>query len=87
MLAAVPKVVGEGAKASWDFYLRGLDASGLRLSESLTLRWDEAPDAIVVDYSGRLPMLRIDASAEKANTHRLLPMAPEFAATARRCSG
>jgi integrase len=24
-------------------------------------------------------MLRIDASAEKANTHRLLPMAPEFA--------
>jgi integrase len=24
-------------------------------------------------------MLRVDASAEKANTHRLLPMAPEFA--------
>lgn len=79
MLAAVPKVVGETAKASWEFFVKGLDASGLRLSESLVLRWDDAQDAIVVDYSGRHPMLRIDASAEKANTHRLLPMAPEFA--------
>jgi integrase len=79
MLAAAPKVVGEAAADSWTFYLRGLDASGLRLSESLVLRWDDAPDAIMVDYSGRHPMLRIDASAEKANTHRLLPMAPEFA--------
>jgi integrase len=79
MLAAVPKVVGEAAADSWTFYLKGLDASGLRLTESLVLRWDDAPDAIMVDYSGRHPMLRIDASAEKANTHRLLPMAPEFA--------
>jgi integrase len=78
MLAAVPKVVGEAAADSWTFYLRGLDSSGLRLSESLVLRWDDGPDAIVVDYSGRHPMLRIDASAEKANTHRLLPMSPEF---------
>ncbi|MBA4107880.1 MAG: hypothetical protein C0485_19280 [Pirellula sp.] len=79
MLAAVPKVVGGAAADSWTFYLKGLDASGLRLTESLVLRWDDAPDAIMVDYSGRHPMLRIDASAEKANTHRLLPMAPEFA--------
>ena len=79
MLTAVPKVVGEAATESWNFYLKGLDASGLRLTESLVLRWDDAPDAIVVDYSGRHPMLRVDASAEKANTHRLLPMAPEFA--------
>jgi integrase len=79
MIAAAPKVVGEAAKASWEFYLRGLDASGLRLTESLVLRWDDGPGAIVVDYSGRHPMLRIDASAEKANTHRLLPMAPKFA--------
>ncbi|MBA4105211.1 MAG: hypothetical protein C0485_05590 [Pirellula sp.] len=79
MLAAVPKVVGEAAAESWKSYLKGLDASGLRLTESLVLRWDDGPDAIVVDYSQRHPMLRIDASAEKANTHRLLPMAPEFA--------
>lgn len=79
LIAAVPSVVGEPAAESWTFYLKGLDASGLRLTESLVLRWDDAPDAIVVDYSGRHPMLRVDASAEKANTHRLLPMAPEFA--------
>lgn len=79
MLAAVPKVVGDAASASWTFFLRGLDASGLRLAESLALRWDDAPEAIVVDYSGRYPMLRIPAEAEKGDTHRILPMAPELA--------
>lgn len=79
MLAAVPKVVGEAAAESWRFYLRGLDASGLRLAESLVLRWDDAPGAIVLDYSGRRPMLRIPAEAEKGDTHRLLPLAPEAA--------
>jgi len=79
MLASVPKVVGRAAAASWDFYLRGLDASGLRLAESLALRWDDAPGAIVLDYSGRHPMLRIPAEAEKGDTHRLLPLAPEAA--------
>lgn len=78
-LAAVPKVVGEAAAESWDFYLKGLDASGLRLAESLALRWDDAPGAIVLDYSGRHPMLRIPAEAEKGDTHRILPLAPEAA--------
>ena len=64
---------------SYRFYLRGLWASGLRLEESLTLRWDEAPGAIVVDLGGRRPMLRIPAEAENGGTHRLLPITPEFA--------
>lgn len=79
MLAATPKVVGEKAAASWKFYLRGLWTSSLRLEESLMLRWDEAPGAIVPDFSGRRPMLRIPAEAEKGKQHRLLPMVPEFA--------
>lgn len=62
-----------------DFYLRGLWASGLRLAESLQLRWDDASGALVADFSGRRPMLRIPAESEKGNCHRLLPMAPEFA--------
>jgi len=33
----------------------------------------------VVDLSGRRPMLRIPAEAEKGETHRLLPITPEFA--------
>lgn len=76
MIAATAK--GDAA-ASWEFYLRGLWTSGLRLGESLVLRWDDAPGAIVADFSGRRPMLRIPAESEKGNTHRLLPMAPEFA--------
>lgn len=87
MLMAIPKglelrpVVGEqrDVAGSWEFYLRGLWASGLRLSESLHLRWDDAPGAVVVDLSGRRPMLRIPAEAEKGNRNRLLPITPEFA--------
>lgn len=80
MLAAIPAVVENAAAASWEFYLRGLWSSGLRLTESLSLRWDHAPGAIVVDFTGRRPMLRIPAEAQKANRDEVLPMAPEFAA-------
>ena len=79
MIVSVPKAVGELAADSYRFYLQGLWASGLRLEESLTLRWDEAPGAIVVELGGRRPMLRIPAEAEKGGTHRLLPITPEFA--------
>lgn len=80
MLKVVPKVVENAAAASWKFYLKGLWESGLRLSESLTLRWDDEPAAIVVDFSGKRPMLRIPAEAHKANRDTLLPITPEFAA-------
>jgi integrase len=70
MLAAAP---------AWDFWLRGLWTSGLRLGESMALRWDDAPGALVVDFSGRRPMLRIPEGTDKSGLARLLPMAPEFA--------
>jgi integrase len=79
MIAATPKVVENAAAESWRFYLRGLWLSGLRLTESLTLRWDDAPGAIVVDLTRRRPMLRIPAEAEKGNRDRLLPVTPDFA--------
>ncbi len=65
LIKAVPKVVENAAAKSWEFYLRGLWTSGLRLSESLRLRWDDAPGAIVVDFTRRRPMLRIPAEAHK----------------------
>ncbi|MEO2045810.1 MAG: hypothetical protein ABGX16_04480 [Pirellulales bacterium] len=37
-------VMGSEAADSWRFYLMGLWTSGLSLEESLTLRWDPAPD-------------------------------------------
>jgi len=80
MIEATPKVVENAAAESWKFYLRGLWTSGLRLSESLKLRWDDAPESIVVDLTGRRPMLRIAAEAEKGHRDRLLPITPEFSA-------
>jgi integrase len=79
MLAAVPAIVEPVAADSWRFFLRGLWLSGLRLSESLTLRWDDKPGSIVVDLGGRRPMLRIPAEAEKGFQDRLLPITPQFA--------
>lgn len=78
MIDAVPAVVENAAAESWRFYLRVLWASGLRLTESLTLRWDDAPGAIVVDLSGRRPMLRIPAAAQKSGRDEVLPMTPEM---------
>lgn len=79
MLSKAGDVMGEKAVGSWRFYLQGLWASGLRLEESLTLRWDSAPGCIVVDFTGKFPMLLIPAEAEKGNSNRLLPITPEFA--------
>ncbi|WP_291176665.1 site-specific integrase [Gimesia sp.] len=87
MLDAVPKVIkmtgsSKEDKArvveSWKFYLRGLWFSGLRLAESLELYWDRE-DKLSLDFSGKYPMLRIRAEAEKGNKDRLLPIVPEFA--------
>lgn len=62
----------------WQQLLRGLNLSGLRLSEALALSWeDDAP--ISVCTAGKYPALRIQAEAEKAHRDRLLPIAPEFA--------
>lgn len=90
MLTAVDKVVklkpiNEKLEAkrkriieSWKFYLEGLWCSGLRLSESLELYWDR-DDRLSLDFSGKYPMMRIRAEAEKGNKDRLLPIVPEFA--------
>ena len=78
MLARVESVVGKDAADSWKHFLRGLWLSGLRLGESLNLWWDR-DDRLSVDLSGRYPMLRIKAEAEKGFKDRLLAIAPEFA--------
>ncbi|HMP08138.1 MAG TPA: phage integrase N-terminal SAM-like domain-containing protein [Lacipirellulaceae bacterium] len=87
MLAAIPKGIkarpttdGADPVGAMRFILEGLWWSGLRLGEALALRWTDAPGALVADFSGRRPMLRIPAESEKGNSHRTLPMAPEFAA-------
>ncbi len=78
MLGKVEDVVGQAAAGRWAFFLRGLWTSGLRLTESLELYWDQE-DKLHPVLTGKFPMLRIPADLEKGNKERLLPMAPEFA--------
>jgi integrase len=82
MLGSTFVEVGAKSVEAWRHYLRGLWTSGLRLSESLELSWDEGPHIhVVLARAGRrvVPRLRIPAESEKGNTERLLPVAPEFA--------
>jgi integrase len=78
MLGKVASVVTANSAPSWTFYLRGLWASGLRLTESLQLFWDRQ-EKLCVDRTGNRPMLWIPAALQKSNEDTLLPMAPEFA--------
>ena len=77
MIEAAPKVRPQDA-AAWVRYLTGLWLSGLRLEESLILSWE--PDApFLVDLTGRRPVFRIYAQAQKARRDTILPMTPDFA--------
>lgn len=89
MLEAVPKafnVKGEKQQQrlvdtvgpAWRFYLEGLWWSGLRLEESLNLSWDRE-DRILVDLSGKRPMLIIPKGMQKNKKATIHPVAPEFA--------
>ena len=77
MLTATEKVVGEKAADSWKLLLRGLWASGLRLSESLALRWDQLPDGVCVMLNGQKSVLAFDADSQKSGKVQLVPLAPE----------
>jgi integrase len=81
MLATIPAVVGEKTAPAWRRYLRGLWASGLRLTESLELYWDREDKLHpILPRPGKgLPVLRVLAELEKGHADRLLPIAPEFA--------
>lgn len=62
----------------WQDFLTGLWLSGLRLTESLVVSWDD--DAELAIYLGRKrPALRIWSEGEKGFTDRLLPLTPDFA--------
>jgi integrase len=77
LIEAVPKVVGNDVAPAWQRMLRGLWLSGLRLSEALSLHWTD-DSRLAVDLSGKSPMFRIQAGAEKGRKFRLLPMTPDF---------
>ncbi len=77
LLSAVGKVVQPQQIASWRHLLYGLWLSGLRLSEAVSLSWDD-PTAPRINLAGEYPLLEIDAEDDKGREHRLLPITPDF---------
>ena len=77
-LAVTPSVVGVAAAESWQFLLRGLWWSGLRLQEACDLFWTGYCGHLI-DLDGKWPMFIIRGELEKGRRDRRLPMAPEFA--------
>lgn len=76
LLAAVPKVVGEQAAASWDYLLRGILASGLRLAELMALSWDQPQTIRPIWRRGALPVLSFPAQLQKNKRFQEIPLCP-----------
>lgn len=74
MLMACEKVVGARHAASWQYLIRGLWASSLRLGEAIKLHWEEPP--VRISLSGRHPMIVFDE--QKNGNRQRYPITPEF---------
>lgn len=77
MLSVLPKCNLGAYVDRWDFLLRGLWLSGLRLDEALRLDWRLG--SIVVNTTSGRPRLKIEANADKSSKPRMLPITPDFA--------
>lgn len=78
MIAKIPVVCGTEGVESWERLLNGLWLSGLRLSEALALHWTDDRN-LCVELTGKYPMLRIQAHAQKSRRFELLPITSDFA--------
>lgn len=78
VIDSIENTVGKSHLDSWDFIIRGLWLSGLRVAESMNLWWDRE-DKLLVLIEREYPMFQIRDELEKGHRDRLLPMAPEFA--------
>lgn len=76
-LLAARKVLGEHAPPV-EFMLRGYWLSGLRLAEGVRLSWDNPLELLVVNIDGRLPLVEIPPSLDKARRGGALPLTPDF---------
>ena len=88
LLKATRKVVGAKVAKHWRRLIIGLWWGGLRIGEAVRLRWagDDMAEGLVIDMSGKRPMLRIDAAHEKGNRNRLLPLVARVLPVACPCS-
>lgn len=77
MLSKIP-VLNTADEKSWEFFLRGLWLSGLRINEALQLHWTDRR-SLLVDLSGEYPLIVIQAKAQKSRQYKEMPIVPEFA--------
>lgn len=77
MLKAVAGVVGKRRAEAFKLFLRGLWASGLRISEAYLLSWDD-PTLPRVDIDRPKPLLFIPGEHQKNGKDSVTPIVPEF---------
>jgi len=75
ILDAVPEVRA-GDAVDWEFYLRALWLSGLRLEESFIASWDSGP--FQLNTTGENPFWRIEAEGQKKRQDQSAPITPDF---------
>lgn len=78
MLDVTPSVVGEAAAASWQFVLRGLWESALRLEELMNVSWNKPGTIRPAWPQGKSPLLEIPAAMQKNDTDEEIPLLPGF---------
>ncbi len=78
MLTKTSEVVGEEASESWQYLLRGLWSSALRLDELMHISWDQFVMIRPLWNAGKYPILEIPASMQKNNTEENIPLLPWF---------
>lgn len=72
MLDAVPKVVDKSQASEWEFLLRLLWLTGMRLGEALALRWFEGP--VSLEIQGKRPVVVFSPEGQKANQTDTIPL-------------
>ena len=80
MVLMTPRVVGTEVAESWQYVLRGLWESGLRVGELMQTHWEDEQQIRPVWQRGRLPVLAIPACMQKNDTEEQIPLLPAFEA-------
>ncbi|MGM0488338.1 MAG: tyrosine-type recombinase/integrase [Planctomycetota bacterium] len=80
MLDAADVVCAARDPRSWQFLLRGLWLSGLRLAEALGMTWDEPGTIRPLRHKSGCVVLEIPAGKQKNRKDQTIPTTPEFAA-------
>ena len=76
VLGKIKDVVGAEAEPSWEFTLRGLWNSSLRIEELMHMHWSDERYIVPKWHKGTLPVLTIPATMQKNDTEESIPLLP-----------